>query len=317
MTLSVNVCSYQSMNTRSPHAIALTGLSKQYGDRIALDAVTLSVPWGRVTALLGPNGAGKTTLLRILLGLANPTAGSATIAGSHYRALPEPLRVVGASLEASGFHPGTTGRAALVIAGTSAGLEDPGHRADELLEQVGLGGASGQRVGGYSLGMRQRLGLARALVADPQVLVLDEPANGLDPEGVRWLRDLITAAADGGRTVLVSSHALAEVALTAQDVVVLAGGRLRFHGPLSGLREGTDTLVFAEDTAIARLVLTAAGFSVRAEGDALRVLDAQPVQVTRALPEAAGIRSVQPVSRTLEDGFLGLLLPTQTEQVPA
>jgi ABC-2 type transport system ATP-binding protein len=304
------------MNTRSLDAITVSDLTKQFGTRTALDSLTLAIPWGRVTALLGPNGAGKTTLLRILLGLANPTSGSASIAGSHYRALPEPLQIVGASLESSGFHPGTSGRAALVIAGTSAGLPDPGRRADELLERVGLGDAGDQRVGGYSLGMRQRLGLARALVADPLVLVLDEPANGLDPEGVRWLRDLITDAADDGRTVLVSSHALAEVALTAQDVIVLDDGRLRFHGPLSGLRDGTDTLVFAVDTAVARQALTAAGFTVRAEGDALRVLDAVPGQVNRALPEAAGIRSVQPVTRTLEDGFLGLLQGTGT-QVPA
>ncbi len=302
------------MNTRSPDAVATSGLSKQFGDRSALDSLTLAIPWGRVTALLGPNGAGKTTFLRILLGLANPTSGSASIAGSHYRDLPHPLQVVGASLESSGFHPGTTGRAALVIAGTAAGLEDPGGRADELLERVGLFGAGGQRVGGYSLGMRQRLGLARALVADPQVLVLDEPANGLDPEGVRWLRDLITDTAAEGRTVLVSSHALAEVALTAQDVVVLDQGRLRFHGPLSDLRTGTDTLVFAVDSAAARTALVTAGFSVRAEGDALRVLDAEPAAVHSALPEAAGIRSTQPVSRTLEDGFLSLLLP---QQVPA
>jgi ABC-2 type transport system ATP-binding protein len=304
----MNMCSSIDMNMRSTHALEAVGLTKRYADRTALDSLTLAVPWGRVTALLGPNGAGKTTFLRMLLGLANPTSGSASVAGSHYRALTRPLQTVGASLEASGFHPGTTGRAALVVAALSARVPDAEARADELLERVGLAEAANLRVGGYSLGMRQRLGLARALVGDPQVLVLDEPANGLDPEGVRWLRELIVGAADEGRTVLVSSHALAEVALTAADVVVLDRGRLRYHGRLSGLRDGTDTLVLATDSSAARVALVAAGFSVRVEGDALRVLGALPEDVSRALPESVGIRSTEPVTRTLEDGFLSLLV---------
>ena len=230
------------MNMRSPDAITTHELSKTYDHRAALDSVSVAVPWGRVTALLGPNGAGKTTLLRIVLGLANPSGGSARVAGSYYTHLDRPLHTVGASLESSGFHPGATGRAALVGAGLAAGLPRPDSRADELLELVGLTAAARVRVGGYSLGMRQRLGLARALIADPEVLVLDEPANGLDPEGVRWLRDLVTGAAAEGRTVLVSSHVLAEVALTAQDVMVLDRGRLRFHGTVDELRSSTGSL---------------------------------------------------------------------------
>ena len=219
--------------------IALDGLTKHFGDIVAVDDLTIQLGRGRVIGLLGPNGAGKTTTLRLLLGLVAPTSGSATIDGRPYRALDEPIRHIGAVLEATSFHPGRRARDHLRVLAATAGVPD--HRVDEVLAEVGLAGAAHRRVGGFSLGMRQRLGLAAALLGDPDVLVLDEPTNGLDPEGVRWLRDFLRAYAASGRTVLVSSHLLAEVAQTVDDVVVLAGGRLVAHAPLAELaQEHTD-----------------------------------------------------------------------------
>ena len=219
--------------------IALDGLTKRFGDIVAVDDLTIQLGRGRVIGLLGPNGAGKTTTLRLLLGLVAPTSGSATIDGRPYRALDEPIRHIGAVLEATSFHPGRRARDHLRVLAATAGVPD--RRVDEVLAEVGLAGAAHRRVGGFSLGMRQRLGLAAALLGDPDVLVLDEPTNGLDPEGVRWLRDFLRAYAASGRTVLVSSHLLAEVAQTVDDVVVLAGGRLVAHAPLAELaQEHTD-----------------------------------------------------------------------------
>jgi ABC-2 type transport system ATP-binding protein len=186
-------------------AISVQGLTKRFGDVLAVDRLSFEVGPGTVTGFLGPNGAGKTTTLRMLLGLVAPTSGTATIDGRPYRELADPLRRVGAVLEAGGFHPGRSARDHLRVLAKAAGL--PAGRVGEVLEQVGLAAAGRRRVGGFSLGMRQRLGLAAALLGDPEVLVLDEPANGLDPEGVHWLRGLVR-----GRTVLVSSHLLAEVA---------------------------------------------------------------------------------------------------------
>ena len=219
--------------------IALDGLTKRFGDIVAVDDLTIQLGRGRVIGLLGPNGAGKTTTLRLLLGLVAPTSGSATIDGRPYQALDEPIRHIGAVLEATSFHPGRRARDHLRVLAATAGVPD--RRVDEVLAEVGLAGAAHRRVGGFSLGMRQRLGLAAALLGDPDVLVLDEPTNGLDPEGVRWLRDFLRAYAASGRTVLVSSHLLAEVAQTVDDVVVLAGGRLVAHAPLAELaQEHTD-----------------------------------------------------------------------------
>jgi ABC-2 type transport system ATP-binding protein len=217
-------------------AISVKGLTKRFGDVLAVDQLDFQVDPGTVVGFLGPNGAGKTTTLRMLLGLVTPTAGTATIAGRPYRELPDPARRVGAVLEASGFHPGRSARDHLRVLATAAGL-DP-RRVDEVLERTGLAAAGRRRVGGFSLGMRQRLGLAAALLGDPEVLVLDEPANGLDPEGVHWLRGLIRGLAADGRTVLVSSHLLAEVAQTADQVVIIDKGRLVTQAPMAELTAG-------------------------------------------------------------------------------
>jgi ABC-2 type transport system ATP-binding protein len=216
--------------------IQIRGLVKRFGQVTAVDGLSFDVQSGTVTGFLGPNGAGKTTTLRMLLGLVTPDAGAATINGHRYRELPEPTHQVGAVLEASSFHPGRTARAHLRIQSLAADA-DPS-RIEDVLDLVGLADAAARRVGGFSLGMRQRLGLATALLADPEVLILDEPANGLDPEGVRWLRDLLRGFAAEGGTVLVSSHLLAEVAQTVDAVVILDRGRLLAQGPVAELTAG-------------------------------------------------------------------------------
>ncbi|MEV6292904.1 ABC transporter ATP-binding protein [Streptomyces sp. NPDC051896] len=213
--------------------ITIDGLTKRYGGMTAVDDLTFTVEPGVVTGFLGPNGAGKTTTLRMVLGLITPTAGRALIDGRRYADLREPRRVVGAVLEATGCHPGRRGRDHLRILAQAGGL--PAERVDEVLDRVGLADAARRRVGGYSLGMRQRLGLASALLGDPKVLVLDEPANGLDPAGMADLRDVLRGLADEGRTVLMSSHVLSEVAQTVDRVVIVAGGTLRYAGPLAEL----------------------------------------------------------------------------------
>jgi len=214
-------------------SIAIHGLTKRFGDVVAVDDLSFAVEEGTVTGFLGPNGAGKTTTLRMLLGLVAPTRGTATIAGNAYRDLEAPFRHVGAVLEATGFHPGRRARDHLRILAVAAGI--PVARVDVVLDQVGLAEAAGRRVKGFSLGMRQRLGLAAALLGDPEVLILDEPANGLDPEGVHWLRRFLRSYAADGRTVLVSSHLLAEVAQTVDQVVIIAGGRLVRQSSLTNL----------------------------------------------------------------------------------
>jgi ABC-2 type transport system ATP-binding protein len=208
--------------------IVVEHLSKQYKQLRAVDDLSFTVRSGRVTGFLGPNGAGKTTTLRMLLNLVAPTSGSATIGGRRYVDLDDPIRHVGAVLEASSAHRGRTGVNHLRVICRAAGL--PRRRADEALELVGLTPAAGRKFKGYSLGMRQRLGIAAAMLGDPRVLILDEPANGLDPEGIRWMRDLLRALAAEGRTVLVSSHLLSEMQLMAEDVVILAAGRLIRQG---------------------------------------------------------------------------------------
>jgi len=222
-------------------AISVQGLTKRFGDVLAVDRLDFEVDPGTVTGFLGPNGAGKTTTLRMLLGLVAPTSGTATIDGRPYRGLADPARRVGAVLEQSGFHPGRPARDHLRALATAAGLAP--RRVDEVLEQTGLAAAARRRVGGFSLGMRQRLGLAAALLGDPGVLVLDEPTNGLDPEGVHWLRGLVRGLADQGRTVLVSSHLLAEVAQTVDQVVIIDRGRLVARSTLAALTAGADRTV--------------------------------------------------------------------------
>jgi ABC-2 type transport system ATP-binding protein len=212
--------------------VSVTGLTKRFGTVEAVRDLEFDVDAG-VTGFLGPNGAGKTTTLRMLLGLVRPTAGTAMIDGRRYAELAEPRRAVGAVLEAAGFHPGRSARAHLEILATASNL--PMARVDVVLDEVGLIADAHRRVGGFSLGMRQRLGLAAALLGDPGVLILDEPANGLDPAGMAWLRSLLRDLAAEGRAVLVSSHVLAEVAQTADRAVVVSGGRLRYAGTLDDL----------------------------------------------------------------------------------
>jgi ABC-2 type transport system ATP-binding protein len=218
--------------------LEVRGLTKTFGPVTAVREVSFRAPAGQVTGLLGPNGSGKTTTLRATLGLVRPTAGTVLIGGLAYRNLPRPRRIVGAMLEATGFHPGRRARDHLRVLAAAADVPD--QRVDEVLDQVGLAGAEGRRVRGFSLGMKQRLGLAAALLGDPEVLLLDEPANGLDPAGIAWLRGLLRDVADQGRTILVASHVLGEVAQTADRVVIVSAGRLRFDGPLDELG-GTGT----------------------------------------------------------------------------
>src|SRR5688572_8670444 len=210
--------------------IVVSGLTKQYRKVRAVDGLSFTVQSGRVTGFLGPNGAGKTTTLRMILNLVTPTAGKATIGGAPYSQLADPLRHVGAILEASSAHKGRTGRNHLRVICAAAGL--PRQRADEALALVGLTPAAKRKFKGYSLGMKQRLGIAAAMLGDPRVLILDEPANGLDPEGIRWMRDLLKALAAEGRTILVSSHLLSEMQQLADDVVIVAAGKLVRQGPV-------------------------------------------------------------------------------------
>jgi len=225
--------------------IVVRNLSKQYKKLRAVDDLSFSVRSGRVTGFLGPNGAGKTTTLRMLLGLVAPTGGTATIGGTRYQDLSDPIRHVGAVLEASSAHKGRTGLNHLKMICTAAGL--PTSRAAEALGLVGLEPAAKRKFKGYSLGMKQRLGIAAAMLGDPRVLILDEPSNGLDPEGIRWMRDLLKAFAAEGRTVLVSSHLLAEMQQLADDVVIIAAGKLIQQGPvdevLGSMNGGTQVRV--------------------------------------------------------------------------
>jgi ABC-2 type transport system ATP-binding protein len=289
-------------------AISVRGLTKRFGDVLAVDRLDFEAGEGTVTGFLGPNGAGKTTTLRMLLGLVSPTAGTATITGRPYRELADPVRRVGAVLEASGYHPGRSGRDHLRVLATGAGL-DP-RRVDEVLELTGLVGAGRRRVGGYSLGMRQRLGLAGALLGDPEVLVLDEPANGLDPEGVHWLRGLVRGLADEGRTVLVSSHVLAEVAQTVDEVVIIDRGRLVAQSTLAALTAGADRTVRVRTSQPGALrdLLVAGGAQVTLDGpDQLVVAGATTEQVGQAAAAGGVVLHEMRFERSnLEDVFLEL-----------
>jgi len=210
--------------------IKVQGLTKAFGTTTAVRELTFAAPAGAVTGFLGPNGSGKTTTLRMILGLVRPTSGTATIGGMRYQDLPRPRAVVGAVLESTGFHPGRRAREHLRVIATANGVADG--RVAEVLDQVGLADAATRRVGEFSLGMRQRLGLASAMLTDPQVLLLDEPGNGLDPAGIAWLRGMLRRLASEGRTVLVASHVLGEVTQTVDRVVIVTVGQLRFAGPL-------------------------------------------------------------------------------------
>ena len=248
-------------------AIEVSGVSKRFGSTLAVDDLSFTVERGHITAFLGPNGAGKTTTLRILLGLVNATGGTATIDGKAYVALEDPVGTVGAVLDGGMLHPGRSGRNHLRGLARASGVAEA--RVDELLELVALTDAADRRAGGYSLGMRQRLGLAAALLGDPEVLVLDEPANGLDPQGIRWLRDFLRTLAGEGRAVLVSSHVLAEVAQTADEVVVIAHGKSVAQAPLAELtaRSGGGMRVAGPDAGRLAEPLRADGAEVHTDGE--------------------------------------------------
>jgi ABC-2 type transport system ATP-binding protein len=240
--------------------ITATNLRKSYGAERAVDDVSFTCAPGTVTGFLGPNGAGKSTTLRMITGLTRPDAGHATVAGRPFVELPNPSRIVGTLLDASAVHPGRTGRAILRSATDIAGL--PQGRVNELLALVGLSrAAADRRAGGYSLGMRQRLGLAQSLAGDPQVLILDEPANGLDPEGIAWMRGLLRGFADGGGTVLLSSHLLAEVQATVDQLVVISDGRVVAHGAMDDLLRTTGIVTRTIDLIAWQGVLDAAGLA--------------------------------------------------------
>ena len=246
---------------REGRQVDVVGLTKMFGALKAVDDLTFSVRPGVVTGFLGPNGSGKTTTLRCVLGLLHPTSGTATIGGKPYAQLQDPIGTVGAALEASSFHPGRSAQAHLEVMAIGAGIDRA--RAGQMLAQVGLTEVAGKRVGGFSLGMRQRLALAAALLGDPEVLLLDEPANGLDPAGIAWLRQFLRALAAEGRTVLVSSHVLSEVQQTVDEVVVLSRGRLVRQGTLAELDGGEpEVLVRTPEPERLRDVLSAASLVV-------------------------------------------------------
>ena len=298
----------------APGTVSVRGLTKTFGTVTAVDDLSFDVLPGRVTGFLGPNGAGKTTTLRMLLGLATPTSGTATISGRAYADIPDPLREVGAALEATSFHPGRTGLDHLRTYAPYAGADDA--RCQELLEQVGLGAAGRRRVGGYSLGMRQRLALATTLLGSPRVLLLDEPSNGLDPEGIRWLRGFLRHLAAQGMTVLVSSHMLSEVQQSVDDVVIIAGGRLvhaSSMAELSALASPRVAVTSPDGPALDRLAAEHRWHvsSRSADGTTLEVDHVSTAQVGAAA-FAAGVELHGLLDKTdsLEDLFLRLVQPT-------
>ena len=288
--------------------IEVDQLTKRFAGLTAVDHVTFTVERGRVVGFLGPNGAGKTTTLRMLLGLVTPTSGTATINGRRYADLADPLHVVGAALESSLAYPGRSARNHLRIAALVGGAA-PG-RVDEVLDVVDLAGAADRRVGKFSLGMRQRLALATALLCDPEILILDEPANGLDPEGVHWLRTLLRRLAGEGRTVLVSSHILAEVAQTVDSVVILDQGRLVTESTLADLTAGSTHVVRVRTPRpadLARLLTVQGARATVVATDRVEIAGASSEQIgTVAAEHAIPIFETTTEAADLEEIFLRL-----------
>ncbi|MDA5145549.1 ATP-binding cassette domain-containing protein [Streptomyces sp. AD681] len=289
-------------------AIRVEGLTKRYGRRTAVDDLSFAIGTGRVTGFFGPNGAGKTTALKAVVGLARPTAGRAFVRGTPVTALRPDARLLGVHIEPCGAHPGRTGRAHLRSLAALAGL--PRRRVGEVLELVGLEEAAGGRVGKYSMGMRQRLGLAAALLGDPEILVLDEPVNGLDPQGIRWLRTLLRERAAKGGTVLLSSHMLGEAARTVDDVIVIERGRLVHEGSIRDLeRSGRNAVAVrtAEAERLSELVTAAGGRTKTDDAGGLLVEGLDVAEVAR-LAHRDGVLLEEITERTasLEDAFFGL-----------
>ena len=300
------------MMTQMTATIELRGLTKRFGATVAVDDLTASVGPGSITAFLGPNGAGKTTTMRMLLGLVSPTAGAATIDGKRYCDLAEPVREVGALLEASGFHPGRTAIDHLRALAVAARL--PGDAPGRALAEVGLASAGDRRVGAFSLGMRQRLGLAAAILGDPRVVVLDEPANGLDPQGIRWLRGYLRRLTEDGRTVFVSSHVLAEVEQIADQVLMIARGHLVRAGSLADLRAEAGVVTGVRSPEIDRLrtLLEAAGYGVRSVAPDELVVEGPPEAVGELAAERKIVLHGLVETGGLEDAFIRL-----TQEAPS
>ena len=288
--------------------IEFSKITKRFGQVTAVNNLSFTVEPGRVTGFLGPNGAGKTTTLRMLLGLVAPTSGTATFGGLRYRDLPRPLGTVGAALEAASFHPGRTAGNHLGVYTIAAGL--PRSRVAEVLSLVGLADHANQRVGGFSLGMRQRLGLAYSLLGDPGVLVLDEPINGLDPEGIKWIRGFLSSMAAEGRTVLVSSHLLSEVQQSVDDVIIIAKGELVHSGPLSSLDTdiAPQVIVDSPDRDALAAALAAAGLTFTSGRTGLIVAVPDPGQVGHvAFAAGVELNVLHRQKAGLEDSFLALV----------
>jgi ABC-2 type transport system ATP-binding protein len=293
-------------------------LTKRYGRQVAVDDISFRCEPGTVTGFLGPNGAGKSTTLRMICGLTPPNAGTATVLDTAYRSLPNPGREVGVLLDASAQHSGRTGREALTISALVQGVERP--RVDELLERVGLSRAAAKkRVGNYSLGMRQRLGIAQALVGDPRVLILDEPANGLDPEGIAWMRHLLRDFADRAGTVLLSSHLLREIEAVADNLVVIGNGRIVAQGRMDELLAASGVIVRALDPAALHEALAGAGLVATPGADGALLVEAEAEAVGR-IAAAAGLvlLELRPAdSGGLEALFLSLTASDREEALIA
>jgi len=299
------------------HMITAENLTKKYGAKAVVDDVSFTAFPGRITGFLGPNGAGKSTTMRMLCGLAAPTSGSSTVLGVPFHALDNPGRDVGMLLDASAQHPGRTGRETLAISAHLMGL--PASRADELLEVVGLTTREGaSRVRGYSLGMRQRLGIASALLGDPDVLILDEPSNGLDPAGIRWMRELLTSFAARGGTVLLSSHLLLEIEAVADDLVIIGQGRILAQGSEADLLATKGTQVESLDNTELGRALTTAGFEVTTTPTGLTT-SATVEEVGRlALAAAIAVTDLRPSANAgLEELFFSMTAQHGREDVSA
>jgi len=298
--------------------ITIESVTKKYGAFTAVDDVSFTAQSGRVTGFLGPNGAGKSTTMRIIVGLTRANSGTATVSGRHYVDLPNPGLEVGVLLDASAQHAGRTGREILTIAQRFMGL--PGNRVEEMLEVVSLTpNEASRRVRNYSLGMRQRLGIATALIGDPEVLVLDEPANGLDPAGIRWMRDLLRGYADRGGTVLLSSHLLHEIEVIADDIVMIGNGRIVSQGTKAELLHAAGTVVRAEDISTLRRALGELGISASLSDDGALHTDADAALVGKAAL-SAGIALTElrgAEGAGLEDMFLELTAASQREGASA
>jgi ABC-2 type transport system ATP-binding protein len=287
--------------------ITVTGLTKKYGDRLAVDDLTFDVTAGRVTGFVGPNGAGKSTTMRMMVGLTPPDRGDVQYDGVHYRDLRHPARTVGAVLDARSVHPGRTARNHLRAAAALSGI--PATRIEHVLGEVGLRPAADKRAGTFSLGMRQRLALASALLGDPEVLLLDEPSNGLDPDGIRWLRDYLSDFAARGGTVFVSSHLISELSMFAKDLVVLGGGRLLAAESVEAITARSDVGVLVETPQPAELLEQLAAHGIAAEVGADRMVlrgTTRAVVAQLAFDHRIRLDELTDVSRSLEDSLLDM-----------